>query len=98
MDVEHGRYRGHGKAFFLDGRECGDVRYSVNVAFPKITGQFWALDPAREPRVFSDFTPHERGAFLLMEDGRWWKCTLQPNGEATHQGKKVGFSSQPKVE
>jgi hypothetical protein len=71
--------RGRGELFLVDGRSWGLVDYELRI--PPSSGHLTPAVPVAclPGAAFLDVDGSGR---LLLEDGRWWLCLVQPDGSA----------------
>jgi hypothetical protein len=105
MSTETGR----GGLFLPDGRRYGVVEYNLEVEpglSGKITGQLRLLEGG-DTALEGETTPWGAGPFfklmdeskglaaLRLTDGRWWLCTVQPDGAAVGSGQPPAGGFHP---
>jgi hypothetical protein len=98
------RYAGVGTLFFRDGREWGSVRYVVDhqprseTHLERMSGRLEPLEPrsAHVPPFLDLYLDRQGIAALRMEDGRWWVCAVQADGEAANTDGFHPAGPQPK--
>jgi hypothetical protein len=100
---------GTGTLFFPDGRTFGFVRYTITTQLPlqpggmrRTRGSLISMDPARSHSIFGDIANGDGYGALQLDNGEWWICNVQPDGEASprHPAPDGPFhpaGPQPKV-
>ena len=93
--------QGRGKLFFEEGRLWGDVDYHVSVmpneSLERIRGSLRAVTDPLLPLRFADIVMTGRPATLKMDDGRWLRVLLQPDGRFNGASDIKSAGQQPKL-
>ena len=95
--------QGRGKLFFEEGRLWGEVDYRVSVmpmtneSLERIRGSLTAVTDPLLPLRFADIVLIGRPATLKMDDGRWLRVLLQPDGRFNGASDIKSAGPQPMV-